>query len=253
VPVDHAETVWQVAFLGAKARGRDLLAGFVAAHGNTVRAGPFAGMRLPTDTSWGDGDTLAKLIGCYEAALHPAIAEIVAAAPDLAINVGCAEGYYAVGLARLLPDARTHAFDISDKAQAVCREAGRANGVDARLSVAGACSAAVLRLLLGRARNPVVVCDAEGAEAELIDPARVPELARTTLLIECHDFAVPGVTDALVARLSGTHAVYLVRETAPDPQAFADLGAMSSFDRAIAACEYRPCLMHWLYCKPNRG
>jgi 16S rRNA G1207 methylase RsmC len=30
----------------------------------------------------------------------------------LAINVGCAEGYFAVGLAMLLPQARVTLFDI---------------------------------------------------------------------------------------------------------------------------------------------
>jgi hypothetical protein len=36
------------------------------------------------------------------------------------INVGCAEGYCAVGMARLLPPGRIYAFDINPQAQDIC-------------------------------------------------------------------------------------------------------------------------------------
>ena len=65
-----------------------------------VLSGPFAGMAMLPESSWGDGDLAPKLLGCYEAELHPAIAKAISRKPKNIVNIGCAEGYYAVGMAR---------------------------------------------------------------------------------------------------------------------------------------------------------
>ena len=57
-----------------------------------------------------DGDLPPKLLCCYEAELHPAIERAAARNPQLIVTIGCAEGYYAVGMARVLLAARVHAF-----------------------------------------------------------------------------------------------------------------------------------------------
>ena len=41
------------------------------------------------------------------------------------VNVGCAEGYYAIGMARLMPNSLFLAFDINPKAIECCRELAR--------------------------------------------------------------------------------------------------------------------------------
>ena len=62
-----------------------------------VAAGPFAGMRYITRSC---GSKLApKVIGCYERELHPAIENAIRGDYQRIIDIGCAEGYYAVGLA----------------------------------------------------------------------------------------------------------------------------------------------------------
>ena len=42
-----------------------------------VASGPFAGMTLLADVCWGDGDMAPKLLGVYEAELHPVIAKAI--------------------------------------------------------------------------------------------------------------------------------------------------------------------------------
>jgi hypothetical protein len=87
---------------------------------NIVSGGPFDGMRLPDIDSWGQ-DRGSKLLSFYEQELHPTIREIIDWGPDKIINVGCAEGYYAVGLARLSPNALVVAYDTDETAQYACR------------------------------------------------------------------------------------------------------------------------------------
>src|SRR3954451_14803740 len=109
----------------------------IARDGAVVQGGPFKGLHLPRGV-WGNPAPL--FVGSYEAELHGLIEAVIAAQPVRVINVGCAEGYYAVGLARRLTDADVHAFDIDDEAQRVVRETAQANGVAERVKVAGKCT-----------------------------------------------------------------------------------------------------------------
>src|SRR4051812_14244715 len=67
-------------------------------YGPVVLSGPFAGMAYVRQAA---GSCLApKLIGCYEAELHGVVARILRTGYTQIVDIGCAEGYYAVGLAR---------------------------------------------------------------------------------------------------------------------------------------------------------
>jgi hypothetical protein len=219
--------------------------------GWVVQSGPFAGMVLPDRASWGDGDLLPKLLGCYEAELHPVIDEIVATTPDLIVNVGAAEGFYAVGMSRALPQAFVHAFDAEATSQDICRQAAVLNDASNRVSVAGKCTPDLLQAIVPRGRSPVVICDCEGYERELIDPQRIPALRVATLVVECHDFIDASITQTLVDRLNGSHTLEGIREASRDPNAFPFLQRLDSLDRWLAVCEYRPTMMHWLVARPK--
>ena len=248
---DHNAAIWQIAHTATRARRQDLLASLVQQHGWGVQSGPFAGMVLPDRASWGDGDLLPKLLGSYEAELHTVIEEIVAATPDLIVNVGAAEGYYAAGMAQRLPGAFVHAFDTEAKSQDICREAAGLNDVSRRVSVTGQCTPDLLQAIVPRGRTPVVICDCEGYERTLIDPQRVPALRTAMLVVECHDFIDASITQTLVDRLSGTHTLEGIREGGRDPNAMPFLQGFDSLDRWLAVCEYRPTMMHWIVARPK--
>lgn len=248
---DHASAVWQIAHTATRSRRQDLLAALVGQQGWIVQSGPFAGMVLPDRASWGDGDLLPKLLGVYEAELHPVIDEIAAAAPDLIVNVGAAEGYYAIGMARLLPGTFVLAFDTEPRSQEICRQAAALNDVGVRVAVAGQCTPDLLQAILPRGRTPVVICDCEGYERTLIDPQRVPALRTAVLVVECHDFVDASTTQTLVDRLSPSHTLIRIREGARDPNELPFLQGLDSLDRWLAVCEYRPSTMHWLVARPR--
>lgn len=247
----HDETILQIAHAATRARRQDLLAALVQQCGWCVQSGPFAGMVLPDQSSGSDGNTLPKLLGCYEAELHPVVDELVAAEPDLIVNVGSSAGYYTVGLARLLPAAFVHAFDPDPKSQETCRQAAALNEVAKRVSVTGQCTPDLLQAIVPRGRMPVLICDAEGLERDLVDPRRVPALRTAVLVVECHDFIDASITQTLVNRLSPSHTLVGIREGARDPNVLASLQGLNSLDRWLAVCEYRPSTMHWLVARPK--
>src|SRR5689334_17519514 len=63
-----------------------------------VDCGPFVGMRYLRSACC--ERILPKLLGSYEEELWPALRRLAALPIPAVVNVGCAEGYYAVGLAR---------------------------------------------------------------------------------------------------------------------------------------------------------
>lgn len=219
---------------------------------NKVQDGPFKGMMLPDITSWGDGDRAPKLLGTYEADLFPAIATLVARAPATVINVGCAEGYYAVGLARLLPKAQVVAFDTNPAAGALCATAAAANGVGARVRIEGLCTLATLNALLAPDAPALVVMDCEGGERDLLDPGKVPGLAKADILVESHDCFIPGLKEELAARFAATHAVELIRQGGRNPHALALFPGVTERDRWLMVDENRPEPMYWMVCRAHR-
>jgi hypothetical protein len=57
-----------------------------------------------------------KFLGTYELELHRVIERAIELRPKYVLNVGCAEGFYPVGLAIRLSDAQIFAADADPKA-----------------------------------------------------------------------------------------------------------------------------------------
>src|SRR2546421_3493323 len=73
-----------------------------------ILAGPFKGMRYLDAAGH-----LPKVLGAFENELNGAIEQLCALGPDVILNIGSAEGFYAVGLARRLPQTKVIAYDIA--------------------------------------------------------------------------------------------------------------------------------------------
>ena len=114
-------------------RSRAIADAYVRHYGARIMQGPFAGMEYVTSAT--EGALTPRLIGTYESELHPYLATFAAKPLDCVIDVGCAEGYYAVGLARLMPGVTVHAFDIQEKARLACAELAAKNGVTDRVII----------------------------------------------------------------------------------------------------------------------
>jgi hypothetical protein len=230
---------------------RDLFERIRSSTGLTVQSGLFAGMRLAEGIAWGNGDFITKLLGCYEQEIAGALSEVVAWRPDMIVNVGCAEGFYAVGMARLVPDVPVFAFDAYAPALTICREAAALNGIVDRITYGDRCSADQLARTIQSAARPFLLLDCEGAELELLSGAPAEAFARAMLLVECHDFDNRAITPALLKRFRSTHAVARIEQGARDPNQYPELRGWHEHWRWLAMSESRPETMHWLFITPR--
>lgn len=170
-----------------------------------VLAGPFAGMKYLNEVVWGPIEP--KWLGTYEQELHPVVERILQTNYSSIIDVGSAEGYYAVGLATRLPRARLYSYDVDPWARGQQRKLARLNGVN-NLEISGRCTGHELTdRISGRA---LLICDIEGYEYDLLNPNQTPALRRCDILVELHDrrecFTPRSGADELSRRFLGSHS-----------------------------------------------
>jgi hypothetical protein len=217
---------------------------------NTVSCGLFTGLVLPEEES--SGDRGAKLLGLYEKELEPALQRVLRARPDVIVNIGCAEGFYAVGLARLIPNVKVSAYDIDERARQICKITRRLNGVNGPFEVRGYCSAEELQTITQAAKRPFVLVDCEGGERELLLSTNY-DYANAAMLIECHDFIDGNITRELIEKFSKTHTIELIEQGEKNPFTSGVTKGWSEDDLWLVVSERRPEAMHWLSLSPLGG
>jgi hypothetical protein len=172
-----------------------------------VLTGPFRGMFYLDETVW--GPITPKWAGAYELELDDIIDDIARYGYDRIVNIGCAEGYYAVGLALLDRKPEVFAFDLDPIARRQARRLARLNGVSERVRVFGECTHFKFNEVI--TGKTLVVCDIEGQELVLLDSAKVPGLKDADLLIEVHEESASGnvqsVEERIAGRFVGSHTI----------------------------------------------
>lgn len=213
-----------------------------------VHAGPFTGMRyLPVSCG---SALLPKIAGSYEKELHSIIEQLKSEGIDEVIDVGSAEGYYAIGLTRLLRPERTHCFDIDESAHPTMLHLARLNGVHRTMVTHGGCESAELDRLLAAARRPLLVMDCEGAEYMLLNLEKVPALARAIILVETHEWKSKLKPGEFEQQFASTHTIKrleTVTRTAADCPYRDNL---TEQEQVMVVDEIRLHRQHWLYLRP---
>ena len=216
-------------------------------NGCTVINGPLKGLKFLEKSA--EGCHVAKLLGCYEQPLHVHIENAIKCGYKKIVNIGSAEGYYAVGIALRLPEAEIYTFDTDINAQNSCIELARKNAVEERVQVSGLFSPEHFSDYAGG--ESLVLCDIEGAEVELLDPILSPALESIDLIVEAHECLRPGVTALLTNRFSDTHEITLVEDSG-----FRNLEAvppwfqkLAHLDQILATWEWRSGPTPWLVMK----
>lgn len=214
--------------------------------GDTVWSGPFEGMQIPQKPIWEDANQSVKLIGIYERELHDVITKAIARNPQTIVNVGCAEGYYAVGLARCLPQAKVFAFDKDLQSVLMCSDFGQRNGVS--ITAARGCEipSELDVSSIGGHGNYLYVVDVEGDEDTLLDPSKCKVLCHSDIIVEVHEFLIDGLTERLRKRFQETHDIEVISQV--PPSLFEAFNNFNWIVHLLIVTEKRPLGSWWLAC-----
>jgi hypothetical protein len=216
----------------------------------SVQRGPFAGMTYHDYAAV--GSTLyPKLLGSYERELHQTVEDIVRLGYETVVDIGAAEGYYAVGLAMRMPGAKVIAFEMHPAGQTAIRAMATRNGVSDRVRVLGIATRSELAALDVSGRV-LVISDCEGAEYELLESDSVPWLRDADLLIEVHQFHGIDGRAELGRRFRATHDIEPIDVRRRDSSFYPELSALLPADRDAVLFE-RTDYNGWLWCSSRRN
>jgi len=211
----------------------------------TVRGGPFTGMKMALSAA--SLSLTSKIAGSYEAELHGVFERLALGGYETVVDLGCAEGYYAVGVARLVAPDRVIAIDVEENALRITSENARLNGVADRVFTCGGSShASISASCIGQT---LLICDVEGAELQLLDPNVCPVLCNVDLIVEIHDVP-PGdqIARMMSDRFEKTHRIEWFRSQSRDANDWSSrVPELNRAELAIAIDELRPFPMSWLF------
>ncbi len=213
----------------------------------TVRSGLFKGLKYPEFTSFGSS-LFPKLSGSYESELFDTLSVFQANKYKKIIDIGCAEGYYAVGLASKFSTSIVYAFDIDETAQKLTTAMAAINDVTDRVIVRGECS----RNWLGNedfSDRSLIICDCEGYEKELFVKENINNLENCDMVIEMHPMYIPEIRNYLVDLFKPTHHLQIVSSKDDAGKMFELDGSwndLSKLEKLKLVQEGRAFTMDWL-------
>ena len=216
-----------------------------------VVRGPFQGMRLPDHHCYIDS-RFEKVFGAYEHELFPVIAALPSSPMqiDQVVVLGASDGFYAVGLSLLLPEASVIAYEMREHKRKALADAAALNQVMDRISLRGMATPECLSGVLQQGFG-FVFCDVDGYEKELLDPQKTPELSRASILVETHDCFVQGVCDLLKSRFAASHTIQEIFMEGPNFRFLPELAGLRMHEVEAMVGSERPMLQTWLWMTPK--
>ena len=217
----------------------------------TVLNGPFKGMKYPSLKSAGSA-LYPKLLGSYEMELKEVMNTIDNKNYRNIIDIGCAEGYYAIGLAITNKESQIYAYDVNPKARQLCQAMAKLNGVEDRIQLKSFCSEDDIKNFPFKNKS-LIICDCEGFEKELFSEKNIDNLKSVDLLIEVHDFIDINISTNLEKLFNKTHNIKKIESIDDIKKAnlyiLDQTESLSKEIKKILFEEGRPSIMQWFFCQ----
>ena len=215
-------------------------------NGTTVQAGPFAGMNFVAQSA--EGCHIPKLLGCYEEELHPFLYTLAEQQYDLILNIGCAEGYYAVGMKKLSPHTQILAFDINPIAQKACADLAAKNSLE--IEIGSEFKPEDFSRFVGK--KVLIWCDIEGAERELLNPEVTPALKEMDLVVEFHPTPTGHTTLDMLPKFQTSHSIEILQTQGHRPILPDFFLQLDHLDQLLAQWEWRSGPTPWAIMKTKQ-
>jgi len=223
----------------------------------SVLTGPFRGMAYLNTSDF--GPIAPKWFGSYEAEIQDLVCELCERGYETVLNIGSAEGYYAVGFARASAAPRIIAFDIDPLARRALAALAQMNGVADRIEIRKICTWNVLNDL--RSEKQLLLVDIEGAEMDLLDPVECDALRRSDILVESHQSRDIGnrnkIEETICNRFAATHDIRRRQQTDRSEWIAANrdvwIKRLSEEEVVRATNEFRTSNQVWLWLKSKKS
>ena len=219
----------------------------------TVISGPFKGMKYLENST--GSVYFPKILGIYEKELYTNIERFLNIEFDEIMDIGAAEGYFAVGFAMRYPKSEIIAFEPGFYGCYLLDKLAAMNGVSDRVKIkAQLCMPEDLKQMLNQDKKTFLFMDVEGAELDLLDIVKIPALKSCSVMVEIHDMIIPKLGETIKERFQNTHNIIEIWQ---EQRTIKDL-TIKTFWKSLFKKQYvnlmsegRSTVMRWLVMEPK--
>lgn len=220
---------------------------------STIAYGPLKGFKFSPQAWWSMHDRASMIFGFYEQEILQAL-KYLSKSKSTFIDVGAADGYYAIGTVSQKMFEKSYCFEIEERGRAVIKNNAILNNVAEKVTIFKEANMDSMKSIPKQALNSsVVLIDIEGAEFEFLDAEMLKLLKSSVCIIELHDFFFVNGNDMLKDLKSRASEFFNVTEfttKSRDPSKIPELHNYSDTDRWLMCAEGRTRLMTWLRLDP---
>lgn len=214
-----------------------------------IAYGVFKGLEINNKSDWsGTKDIGPKVFGLYENQILKWIGQKKF---DLLIDIGAADGYYALGMLYSNIASTAVTFEISFKDREICKASAITNGVLDKIIIKGeATSSEIIQVIKGH-NHGLIIMDIEGGEYDLIT-REVLEAARNYyVVIEIHEVKNEEVKSSMLKLCQEFHNIEKLTGLERDFPTDKFIEQLTDNERALLVSEGRPYAMSWVALSPK--
>lgn len=221
----------------------------------TIQHGPFTGMHWLDNPCRGRSEQGVMILGLYEQEVATNLIEAPARF-RVFVDVGAADGYYAVGLLHCGRVDRCVAFETIPKCREAISRLAAENGVADKIMVLGTASDQFVDTLRDHNINShesMFLIDIEGAEFKILTEEVFAFLKDSQIVVETHAHIYPdpeGEMKRLLQRASMTHRSTIWYPGPRNPWTLKELDRFPEIDRWILCSEGRFEVQRWIRFDP---
>ena len=238
-----------------------------------VSYGAYSGMRLLPFQFWGQGDLGTKILGLYEKEVVELFARIKKKHHySILVDVGAADGYYAIGSLYSHDVNEVIAFENSERGRENLLKHAKLNKVDNKITLLNKATETTLEKILSERSadlsDMIFLVDIEGAEYTLFNTNIMSLLSKNHIIIEVHDCLIqdkynttdditPNQFESAVEKrklyelVTQTHDVEVIWQANRSGSQFEFLRSWPDYDRALLLSEGRTSMGCWWYLSPK--
>ena len=174
-----------------------------------VRYGPFKGMQMNPNLTWGMSDIAPMLLGTYEKPVVEYISSNRGKFNSF-INLGAGDGFYVIGMTNSNLAKVSYAYEVSNESQLNIKRNAVLNNVADRVIIRGVATKDFIGdFTQEELANSLILIDIEGGEFDMFREIDLTSLEQTRIVIELHDFVEGSEAKVpeFISKLLSTHDV----------------------------------------------
>ena len=218
-------------------------------YGGEIAYGPFKGVKINNHSDWsGTKDIGPKIFGLYE---NQILEWIQRKKFDLLIDIGAADGYYALGILSSKIASRAVTFEISINDREITKASAIINNVDDKISIKGEATTSEIIEVLKSCSNGLIIMDIEGGEYNLITSELLKAAKNSCLIIELHEVVNKDIQVNLLNLCKQFHQFEELTSLERNFPRDKFIEKLTDNERSLLLSEGRPYAMSWVVLSPK--